>query len=221
MKGFGQSDPNMVQYAYDTFKPEDDILRQVREESERQGLPKIQVGAFDSLHLEILVRLSGAKKAVEIGTLGGYSGIAICRGMGPAGRLTTFELSQHHADVARENFVRAGVLEQVTIHVGPALENLKKAEKDAPFDLVFIDADKVNYPNYFEWSMHHLRVGGAIIADNTFGWGWVNRPQDAKPDQANAVYALQEFNRRVAESPRFRSTILPTAEGFTLAVKTS
>src|SRR5207245_1605047 len=100
----------------------------------KAGLPEIQVGSMDALHLEVLTRAIGVRRAVEIGSLGGYSGTSIARGLAKNGRLHTFELETKHAEVARESFRRAGVLDRITIHVGPALERLPECEHDAPFD---------------------------------------------------------------------------------------
>ncbi len=219
-KGFGQADPGLVQYALDVFRPEDEILLQTREESRRKGLPEIEVGEFDGLHLEILTRMAGALRVIEIGTLGGYSGISICRALPPGGVLHSFELDPHHAEVARLNFSKAGCLAKVTIHVGPALENLAKIEQEGPFDLVFIDADKVNYPAYLAWATNHLRMGGSVIADNTFGWGKIHHYDDGQGDaESRSLQGLREFNKTIAQSGRFRATILPTSEGLTVAVK--
>jgi caffeoyl-CoA O-methyltransferase len=216
-KSFGQSDPRLEKWAYETYAPEDNLLREVRERSVREGLPDIQVAALDARHLEVLAAASGAKKAVEIGTLGGYSGISILRGMGPGGRLDTFELSQTNAAVAAESFRKAGLGARVRIHVGPALERLREVEADGPFDLVFIDADKEGYPAYLDWAADHLRVGGIVLGDNAFLFGAV--PEEPTGDRAHAVRAMQEFHRTLASSGRFRSTILPTGEGLALGVR--
>lgn len=218
-KALGGRETKLVNYVDVTFQPEDGTLREVRERSEKSGLPSIQVGKMDSLHLEVLTRATGAKKAVEIGTLGGYSGISIVRGLGPEGKLYTFEFDAHHAEVARDSFKKAGVSDQIEIFVGPASENLPRVNAHGPFDLVFIDADKVNYPLYLEWAAENLKVGGVILGDNTFAWGLIaDETFDSAEDEA-AVKALKEFNRLLAQGGRFRATMIPTGEGLTLAVK--
>jgi caffeoyl-CoA O-methyltransferase len=218
-KLFGGTETKIVQYLDQTFQPEDSILKEVREQSEQKGLPPIQVGKMDGLHLEVLTRAFHAKKAVEIGTLGGYSGIRIVRGMGSEGNLFTFELEEKHAAVARSSFQKAGIQNQVQIFVGPALENLKQIQSQGPFDLVFIDADKPNYPNYLDWAYQNLRMGGAILADNTFAWGMIADDSFDNREDEIAVKALQQFNAKVAQSGKFKATLLPTGEGLTLAVK--
>src|SRR5687768_12645090 len=107
-KGFGQADPALTRWAYQTYQPEDPVLNEVRTRCQQAGLPLIAVGRFDGLHLEVLTRASGAHKAVEIGSLGGYSGVCILRGLAPEGVLHTFELMEKHADVARESYRLAG-----------------------------------------------------------------------------------------------------------------
>ena len=218
-KRFGQSDPELAHYAYDVFRPEDETLLQARRSAESRGLPTISLDPFEARHLEIFVRMMNAKKAVEIGTLGGYSGIAIARGMGFGGKLHTFDLHPHHAEVARQAFERANLVASVVVHAGPALENLPRIAHEAPFDLVFIEADKANYPRYLSWATDHLRVGGAIIADNTFAYGKIHRAYALDGSDLKEVNALREFNHIVATSGRFRSTILPTEQGMTVAIK--
>jgi caffeoyl-CoA O-methyltransferase len=217
-KGFGQGSVPLARWAEQVFAPEDPILLEVRERSVREGLPPIQVGRFDGLHLEVLARMAGARRAVEIGTLGGYSGICLMRGMGPGGFLHTFEMSESHARVAAESFRRAGILERVRIHVGPASANLHAIEKEGPFDLVFVDADKAGYPAYLAWAEEHLRPGGILLADNAFGWGGVADPDYAGEDAAS-IRALREFSERLAGGGRFRATMIPTEEGLALGVK--
>jgi caffeoyl-CoA O-methyltransferase len=212
-KGFGQGSPELARWAEKVFQPEDAVLAEIRARSIREGLPAIAVGRFDGLHLEVVARLVGARKAVEIGTLGGYSGVCLLRGM-PDGVLHTFELDSHHAEVARESFRKAGVADRARIHVGPALQKLREIENEAPFDLCFIDADKTGYPAYLDWAARHLRVGGAVLGDNAFGFGGV-----AKPDGDEGVQALRRFNEELARGGRFRATMIPTEEGLALGVK--
>jgi caffeoyl-CoA O-methyltransferase len=214
MKDYGAgSDDNLLKYLGRVFKPEDPVLKEIRERSLKAGLPEIQVGSMDALHLEVLTRAVGARKAVEVGTLGGYSGTAIARGLGEGGRLHTFELEQKHADLARESFRKAGVLDRVTLHVGPALERLPKCESDGPFDLVFIDADKDSYPGYLAWAARHLRVGGIVLGDNAFAFGEIADGKGAGP------VAMRRFNQELAQGGHFRATMLPTGEGLAMGVK--
>lgn len=213
-KGFRQDDRALIEYCEGIYHPEDAVLREIRERSIREGLPAIAVGRFDGLHLEVIARAAGALKAVEIGTLGGYSGVCLLRGMGPHGVLHTFEYSEKHARVASESFHKAGFGARAHIHVGPALEKLGEVEAEAPFDLVFIDADKVGYPAYLAWAADHLREGGVVLGDNAFAFGELHLPGGDEGREA-----LRKFNRDLAQGGRFRATMIPTAEGLAMGVK--
>jgi caffeoyl-CoA O-methyltransferase len=217
-KAFGCADPALEAYTYRTFAPEDDVLRDVRARQKEAGLPDIQVAALDALHLEVLARASGARRAVEIGTLGGYSGLALLRGMGDGGRLDTFEIDPRHADVARETFRRAGVEDRVRIHLGPAGERLADIVAEGPFDLVFVDADKTGYPAYLTWAAANLRPGGIVLLDNAFLFGHVVEDAPAA-DWTAAVSAMKEAHRLLTASGQFRATMLPTGEGLALGVR--
>jgi caffeoyl-CoA O-methyltransferase len=218
VKGFGQGDPALAAWAESVYAPEDDVLREIRARSRAAGLPPIEVGRFDGLHLEVLARACAARRIVEIGTLGGYSGVCLARALPAGGLLHTFELREQHAELARAAFALAGVADRVRLHVGPALERLGDIEAEGPFDLVFVDADKGGYPAYLAWAEEHLRPGGLLLADNTFGFGHVHEPAAAGEDAA-AMAPLREFSERLARGGRFRATMLPTAEGLSLGVK--
>ena len=211
-KGFGQGSPELKVWAERVYHAEDEVLREIRERSVAAGLPAIAVGRMDGLHLELLARATGARRAVEIGTLGGYSGVCLLRGM-PDGRLDTFELEPKNAEVARVSFEKAGVADRARIHVGPALETLREIEGDGPFDLVFIDADKTGYPKYLDWAEQHLRVGGVVLLDNAFAWGGVVAPD------SDSARALAECSERLGRGGRWRATMLPTEEGLAFGVK--
>jgi caffeoyl-CoA O-methyltransferase len=218
VKAFGQGDPALAAWTEEVYAPEDEVLREIRARSGAAGLPPIQVGAMDGLHLEVLSRAARVRRAVEIGTLGGYSGVCLLRGMEPDGALHTFELRPAYAEVARRSFELAGVADRACIHVGRARERLAEVEGEGPFDLVFIDADKEGYPGYLAWAEEHLRVGGLVLADNAFAFGHVHDPA-WRGDDAGAVGPLRRFSERLARGGRFRATMLPTAEGLAMAVK--
>ena len=216
-KGFGQGSPELARWAERTFHPEDDVLREIRSRAIIAGLPAIAVGRMDGLHLEMIARAIAARRAVEIGTLGGYSGVCLLRGM-PDGTLDTFELEPKNAEVARESFHKAGFAERARIHIGPAADKLREIEGDGPFDLVFIDADKTGYPTYLTWAEEHLRPGGVVLLDNAFGWGGVADPAAAKsPETARALADCAERLGRAGG--RWRATMIPTEEGLAFGVK--
>ena len=214
-KGFGAVDPRIAPYVDALLEPEDAVLHEIRERSVREGLPPIAVGPFDGRHLEVLARMAGARRIVEIGTLGGYSAVCLARALSPGGRVDTFELEPRHARVAEESLRRAGVADRVRIHVGPALERLREVEREGPFDLVFVDADKAAYPAYLDWAAEHLRVGGTVLGDNVFRRAAFPLPGD--PPEAAA--GIRTFNEALARSGRFRSTLLPLEDGLAVGVK--
>jgi caffeoyl-CoA O-methyltransferase len=213
--GLGQNDRQVRGYLQAVFGEEDSILSEIRERSRAANLPDIQVARFDGRHLEVIVRAIGARRVVEIGTLGGYSGVCLARGLAPGGRLDTFEYDPRHAEVARESFRRAGLEDRVRIHVGRAIEKLPEIESDGPFDLLFIDADKIGYPDYLRWGVVHLRRGGVVLADNVFRAAF-----GATGDwSAESVAALDLFNRELVQGGDFAATFVPTVEGLAFGVK--
>jgi caffeoyl-CoA O-methyltransferase len=127
-------------------------------------------------------------------------------------------LEKKNAEVARESFSRAGMTENVRIHIGNAVEKLPGINRDGPFDVVFIDADKKNYSVYLAWSEEHLRIGGVVLADNAFAWGHISDASYTGED-AESVRALRQFSERLARGGRFRATMIPTEEGLAMGVK--
>jgi len=163
--------------------------------------------------ITVLLRAARARTALEIGTLGGYSGIWIARALGDQGRLVTIELDPRHAAIAKQSFAEAGVGHRVQIRVGAAREILPQISDQ--FDAIFIDADKESYPFYFHQSMRLLRVGGLLFGDNAYRDGRVADPTDHAPD----VEAMREFNRLVASDTRLSSIIVPVRDGLLVGVK--
>jgi caffeoyl-CoA O-methyltransferase len=215
-KSFGNDDQRLERAVVSTYLPEDAVLRDIRERSRQAGLPDIQLAALDARHLEVLARAAGVRRAVEVGTLGGYSGVSLLRGMPADGRLETFELDPAHARVAEESFRRAGFADRVRIHLGPALERLADLDGTPPYDLVFIDADKVSYPLYLDWAARHLRPGGLVIGDNAFLFGELGETTD---QPSPGLTAMRAFHERLARSGEFRSTVIPTGEGLAVGVR--
>jgi predicted O-methyltransferase YrrM len=205
------------QYINDLFVPPDEVLQQVYEETPRKGLPAISIKPEEGRFLQFLVRACGTKKAIEIGTLGGHSGIWIARGLAPGGRLITIDKEPLHAEVAREHFQAAGVADLIEIRLGEAMSVLNGMRAEGPFDFVFIDADKSGYPNYFDWALENVRLDGVIAIHNAFRKGSVAGL--VQPDEWTET--MIAFNRRVAAEPRIFSTIFPAGDGTIVAVKTS
>ena len=196
-------------YIRDLFIPDDDGLREALRGMERAGLPTIQVPAPLGRLLGILVRACGARRVLEIGTLGGYSAIWMARALPPGGRLVSLEADPRHAAVARANLDRAGVSDRVDVREGRALDLLPTLAGGSPFDFTFIDADKTSYPDYLDWALRLVRPGGLIIADNVLRDGAVVNP--AAGDEN--VRAIDRFNRAAASNPRLDAIILPNRGG--------
>lgn len=198
----------------------DAALDEAQRRSRAAGLPEIAVSAPLGRLLWMLVKLRGARRVLEVGTLGGYSTIWLARALPEDGHLVTLELSAHHADVARANLTAAGVDTRVDVRVGPAAESLAalRQARTAPFDLMFIDADKAGYPEYWRHALALSAPGTLIVTDNTVRDGAV---VDASSTDAN-VQGVRAFHKLVAAEPRVRATTLQTVgskgyDGVTLA----
>lgn len=210
-------------YINDLFVPDDDILEAALRTAAEAGLPEIQVTPSQGKLLGMMVQAVGARKVLEIGTLGGYSAIWIARALPSGGRLVTLEAAPKHAEVARSNFVRAGLEGVIDIRVGPAQETLPALvdEGVGPFDLVFIDADKPSYPTYFDWTMKLTRPGSLIILDNVVRGGAVADPDSSDPN----VLGVRKTNAAMASDPRVTATAIQTVgkkgyDGFSIALVT-
>lgn len=199
------------EYINELFSTQDDVLNEVLQTSTDAELPAIAVSAPQGKMLMILAQSTGAKSILEIGTLGGYSAIWLARALPPGGTLVTLEYEQKHASIAEKNLKRAGVDKQVEVIVGAAVDTLPKlvGDKRAPFDLIFIDADKQSYFEYLKWSVKLSRVGTLIIADNVVREGGVIDPNH--PDER--VQGVRRFNELLAGDSRFTSTIIQTVGG--------
>jgi predicted O-methyltransferase YrrM len=203
-------------YITNLFVNQDEGLKWTYQDTSKKGLPAISVKPEEGRFLQFLVRACGTRKAVEIGTLGGYSGIWIARGLVKGGKLITLEKEAYHAEVAKEHFKAAGVAERIEIRVGNAHETLHALRQEGPFDFVFIDAEKPGYEDYYEWAIDNLRPGGVIAAHNAFRKGSVAGL--STDDEYSA--GMRAFNQRVAEDKRVISTIFPAGDGTLVAVKT-
>ena len=199
----------------------DDLLNAALAANKDGGLPAIDVSRLQGKFLELLVRISGARRVLEIGTLGGYSTIWMARALPAGGCVVSLELDPHHAEVARANLLNAGALDRVDLRVGPAIETLEVIEKNdpTPFDLIFIDADKRGYPEYLDWSLRLSRPGTVIVADNVVRDG---RVLDAETEDAD-VQGVRRFTEQVAAEPRLSATVLQNVgikgyDGLAIAV---
>lgn len=208
----------------DRLAPADNALAAALAVNSLAGLPAIDVSPLLGKLLHVLARGIGARRILEIGTLGGYSTIWLARALPPDGRVITLELEPRHAAIAQANLNRAGLVASVDIRIGPAAQTLPrlKSEGIGPFDLIFIDADKTGYPDYLKWSLELSRPGTLIIADNVVRNGAV---ADAAATDPN-VLAVRRFLDMLAAEPRVSATAIQTVgkkgyDGFALAVVTA
>lgn len=198
-------------YIEGLFVPGDAALEGALAAAAEAGLPEIQVSPGQAKLLYLLAKLRGARRILELGTLGGYSAIWLARALPEGGRLVTLEFSPAHAAVARANLERAGLGGKAEVIEGAALETLPQLEArgEAPFDMVFIDADKVNYPAYLEWSLRLTAPGSLIIADNVVREGKVLSP--AAGDES--AIGARAFNAALAAEPRVEAIVVQQVGG--------
>jgi predicted O-methyltransferase YrrM len=196
--------------------PLDDVQRDLIAETEALGgISMMQIAPEQGAFMTLLTRLIGARRAVEVGTFTGYSAISIARGLPDDGSLLCCDVSEEWTAIARKYWGRAGVDDKIELRIAPALETLRSLPTGEHFDLAFIDADKENYPNYYEEVLARLRPNGVILVDNTLWMGAVLDP-NATDEQTKTIRA---FNDAVATDDRVDSVILTIGDGLTLARK--
>jgi predicted O-methyltransferase YrrM len=208
-------------YFGETIVGRDSVLEATLKANADAGLPSIDVSPAQGKLLTLITRMAGAKKALEIGTLGGYSTICIARALPPEGRLLSIEYNDKHAQVARANIARARLADRVEVRAGAALEILPKIEAEGlgPFDFVFIDADKSNNANYLSWALRLSRPGTAIVVDNVVRDGRIADASARDPD----VTGTRRMFEMMAREPRLQATAIQTVgdkgwDGFALAI---
>lgn len=206
--GTRYSTPQILEHVESIHGGHDDAL--ARAFAVPDDVPAIQVSPSDGRLIYVLMKLAHVKKAVEIGTLAGYSAIHMARGMSAGGRLWSIEYDPRHAELARANLAAAGLSQTVTVVVGAALDVLPTLVDQGPFDAVFIDADKVNYDRYGRWALENLRPGGLVIGDNAYLFGEL---MDDKPD-ARAMRAFHQLVARTCDS-----VCAPTPDGLVVGIK--
>lgn len=206
------------EYLAQQLLPDDEVLTQILANNRRAGLPEIDVSPMQGQLLALLVRMTHAKRILEIGTLGAYSTVWMARELPSDGELLTLEFDALHAAIARENVEFAGLTRQVKVKEGPALETMESLGERPPFDLIFIDADKPNNPNYLKWALHYSRPGTLIIGDNVVRDGEVINPSSTD----DRVQGVRKFIEMIGDNPRLTATTMQTVgtkgwDGFTLA----
>jgi len=205
-------DTAVEQFAHDHTEAETDLYVRLREETYRvMQSPQMQVDVIEGRFLQMLVRLSGAKSILELGMFTGYSALMMAEALPDDGRLITCEIDSKAEAIARRYFAESPHGDKITIRMGPALDTTKTLA--GPLDLVFIDADKVNYSNYYEACLPLLKSGGLVVADNVLWSGKVVDPKDADD------HAIVAFNRLVQSDPRVKNVCLTVRDGMMLAWK--
>jgi len=207
-------DERFERYITELFAAEDPILSKIRARHESEKLPAINVSPEEGKLLYLLLLLIQAKHVLEIGSLGGYSGVWLARALPADGRLVTIERDPKHARIAREAFAAAGLQDRIELIEGPALDVLPTLKPG--FDAVFIDADKEPLPHYFAWGMKLLRRGGLLLCDNAFFHGAAVDPNDDSPN----AEGVRKFNELASRDPRLVATIIPVRDGLVIGVKT-
>ncbi|KAJ3733371.1 O-methyltransferase family 3 protein [Lentinula guzmanii] len=200
--------------------PNDEVLNFVVKNSVDQGLPGIAVSPAQGKFLNLVAQSIGAKRILEVGTLGGYSSIWMGRALSEDGVLVTLEINEHHAKVARENFTKAGLDDKCEVVIGPAYESMTSLQPRIPFDLVFIDADNRSYPKYFAEAKRLVKKGGIIIVDNVVGYGQVN---DLSVGDIDTV-GIRDLLAYIKEDKEIEATTIATVgerafDGFLYAIR--
>jgi caffeoyl-CoA O-methyltransferase len=206
--GARYTSPEILDYVNRTHAPQDAAL--ARAFAVPEGVPAIQVGPSEGALITLLCRLGGVKKAVEVGTLVGYSAIHIARAIGEGGHLWSVEYEPRHAELARGNLAAAGLADRVTVVVGAGVDVLPTLVGHGPFDAVFIDADKVSYDKYGAWAIANLKKGGLVLGDNAYLFGELLEDSDRGR-------AMRGFHEEVAKA--CDSVCIPTPDGLVLGIK--
>ena len=209
--------PAIEAYLRSLYAVETEGMQDALHSARAAGLPEIQVSPTDGKILEILLRMIGARKVVELGTLAGYSAQWIVRALPPDGHVWTIERDSKHADVARGVLEWAGLADRVTILNGAADELLGTLGREGPFDAVFIDADKGGYERYARWAMANLRPGGLVLGDNVFLFGDLAGREGEVRSGAESIRAMRAFHELLARE--CDSVVLPTPDGLSVAIK--
>ena len=204
-------EPSVEEYAEQYSTPPTDLFRRLAEETRaKTTLPQMMVGQLEGHFLAELVRLSGARRVLELGTFTGYSSISMAQALGPDGRIITCDVNEETTAIARRYAEEAGVVDRIDYRLGPALETIEQL--DGPFDLIFIDADKTNYVNYYEATLPLLADDGVIVVDNALSDGDVVDAANAR----ESVQAIHALNERVRDDPRVENVLLTVRDGMNL-----
>ena len=205
-------------YLDKVFGFEDILLKKIKKATKEEGVERMQISAHEARILQFLVQISKAEKVVEIGTLYAYSTLHIAKALPEKGKVFTLDISSERHKKSQDILKNSKDGKKIKWITGPALEGLKSIEKSAPFDMVFIDADKEAYMKYLLWTEKHLRPGGLVAADNTFLFGAVYG-EATRPIRPKAVKIMREFNKRISNSSYWKGILIPTEEGLSVGIK--
>jgi predicted O-methyltransferase YrrM len=215
----------LVEYVRDLFAPEDPELHAITRAASQFGMPvDWQVSPDVGQLFQLLCRAVGARRVVEFGTFAGYSAFWFARALPAEGRVISIEYNPDYAALARDQLAKTEAGTKVEVRIGAALEMLPLLEREvreqgAPFDVIFLDADKAHYPEFLDWSTRVLRPGGVLLADNVLqSTSWKGQTLLDPASDDPRIIAIREFNRRLAADPRFTSLILPMRAGIAAAV---
>jgi predicted O-methyltransferase YrrM len=211
-------DEQIYQYFCQVSLREPDILQKLRQETATHPQANMQIAPEQGQFMALLIQLMGAKKALEIGVFTGYSALAVALALPEDGKLIACDVSEEFTAIARRYWQQAGIDSKITLHIAPALATIEQLLNNGEantFDFVFIDADKNNYINYYEKSLTLLRTGGLIAVDNVLWSGQVANPQN----QENLTRSIRQFNDYLTQDDRITLSLVPIADGLTLAVK--
>jgi predicted O-methyltransferase YrrM len=210
--------PALLEYVRRIGVHEDGDLAALRVETASHPRAQMQIAPEQGHFMALLVRLLGARRALEVGVFTGYSSMVVAKAMGPEGRVVALDVSEEFTSIARRHWAHAGVADRIDLRLAPAADSLRalvaQGQRDS-FDFAFIDADKVNYDTYYEYALQLVRQGGLIAVDNVLWGGAVADPSDRTPD----TQALRALNEKIHADRRVFATLLPVADGLTLAIK--
>lgn len=211
-------DKNLYDYLHSVSLREPEVLVQLREETAQHPMSRMQIAPEQGQFMGLLVQLMGAKKTLDIGVFTGYSSLVVALALPPEGKVVACDVSEEYTAIARRYWHQAGVADKIELHIAPALESLDTfiaAGETSTFDFAFIDADKTNYENYYERSLQLVRPGGLIAIDNVLQSGRVAEPQE----QDKITNSIRAFNQKLHHDSRIAISMVPIADGLTLALK--
>lgn len=206
-------------YLNEVFGHEDIFLKQIKQLAEQEGVQRMQISSYEGRLLQFLVHISKAKYVVEIGTLYAYSTLHMARALPEGGKIFTLDVSSSRHKKSQEVLRHEKNYKKIQWICGPASDTLQTIGEFAPFDMVFIDADKEAYKKYLLWAEKHLKTGGIVVADNTFLFGSVYGESDTRSPKQETIEVMKDFNSYLSDSPRWEGALIPTEEGLSVGIK--